>query len=46
MPPHWLTLCLKNGEISSIQFLNLLTSAKHNNRLVDENWGLNHISDI
>ena len=33
---------LRKNEISPIQFLNLLTSEKHNNRLVDEAWGLNH----
>ena len=33
---------LRNGDISPIQFLNSLTSTKHNNRLVDETWGLNH----
>ena len=33
---------LRNGDISPIQFLNALTTSKHNNRLVDETWGLNH----
>ena len=33
---------LRKNQISPIQFLNLLTSEKHNNRLVDEAWGLNH----
>ena len=33
---------LRNGDISPIQFLNALTTSKHNNRLVDESWGLNH----
>ena len=33
---------LRKNEITSIQFLNLLTSEQHNNRLVDETWGLNH----
>ena len=33
---------LRKNDISPIQFLNSLTSEKHNNRLVDEAWGLNH----
>ena len=33
---------LRKNDISPIQFLNSLTSEKHNNRLVDERWGLNH----
>ena len=33
---------LRKNEITSLQFLNLLTSEQHNNRLVDETWGLNH----
>ena len=32
---------LRNKDINSFQFLNKLTSAKHDNQLVDETWGLN-----
>lgn len=33
---------LRNKEISSFQFLNKVTSSKHDNQLVDETWGLDH----
>ena len=33
---------LRNKDINSFQFLNKLTSAKHDNQLVDETWGLDH----
>ena len=32
---------LQKREISSFQFLNTLSSAKHDNPLVDESWGVN-----
>ena len=32
---------LRKGEITSLQFLNLLTT-EENNRLVDETWCINH----
>ena len=33
---------LRNREISTFQFLNRVTSSKHDNQLVDETWGLQH----
>ena len=33
---------LRNREISTFQFLNRVTSSKHDNQLVDETWGMNH----
>ena len=33
---------LRNKEINSFQFLNTITSSKHDNQLVDETWGLDH----
>ena len=33
---------LRNKEINSFQFLNMITSSKHDNQLVDETWGLDH----
>ena len=33
---------LRKREISSFQFLNRITSSRHDNQLVDETWGMNH----